>query len=75
MKKIEIMFNPQTGNFVVHYSGVPTHAEEHALTDRLVNELRKLGFDVETDHKHDAPKIPEVEKENGNVARTRIRGG
>ena len=75
MKKIEIMFNPQNGNFVVHYNGVPTHAEEHVLTDRLIDELRKLGFDVETGHHHDAPRIPEVEKENGDVSRTRIRGG
>ena len=74
-KNIEIVFNGKTGDFVVHYSGVPTHAEEHAITDKLIRELRKQGFDVDTDHFHDAPRIPDVEEDAEIVkAPERVRG-
>lgn len=74
MEKMEIIFNPKDGSFVVHYSGVATHEREHALTNRLITELRKLGFDVDVSNHHDQPRIPEVEKEDAAVIRTRIRG-
>ncbi len=74
-KNIEIVFNDKTGDFVVHYSGVPSHAEEHGISDKLKSELRKLGYDVDTDHFNDQPRIPEVEEESDVVkVPERVRG-
>jgi hypothetical protein len=72
-RNIEVVFDQKTGDFVLHYSGVRTHAEEHALTDRIKEELRKLGFDVDEDHSHDKPRIPEVDEETVARVRTRVK--
>ena len=58
-KKIEIMFDNKTGIFVTHFNGVPTHDEEHLILDNLIAIL-KNSFDVEVEHYHDKPKLPEI---------------
>ena len=61
-QEIEIVFNEETGKFVIHpKSGFATHDDEHAMIDELIRQLQAQGFDVEVGHYHDKPKIPEVE--------------
>jgi len=61
---IEILFDENTGDFVVHFENVETHDKEHEIISRLATKLRAAGFEVDTDQYHDKPKIPEVNEEN-----------
>lgn len=61
-EQIEIVFNERDGKFVVHFSGVATHEKEHELLDKLLAELKSIGFDAEVEHYHDRPKLPELEE-------------
>lgn len=72
-KQFDIVFNEGTGKFVVHFSGVATHSEEHELLDRLLQELKSKGFDFEVEHFHDRPKIPELE--SGRISEKEKNGG
>ena len=74
--KIEIAFNKTTGNFVVHYSGVKSHDEEHGLTDELIARLKKAGYEIKVRHHHDdsAPKIPNIESEDVVSSPTKVKG-
>ncbi len=58
MKKIEVLFDEKSGKFVVHFDGVPTHDEEHQILDQLIAKLKKKGYAVEVEHRHDDPKLP-----------------
>lgn len=75
--KIEIAFDKKTGNFVVHYDGVESHAKEHELTDELIALLQKAGYEIKTSHSHDgaAPKIPDIETEDAVPGRLGVKGG
>lgn len=75
--KMEIVFNKETGNFVVHYDGVESHAKEHELTDELIALLQKAGYEIKTSHYHDdrAPKIPDIEIEGAIPGKAGARGG
>ncbi|TSC83197.1 MAG: hypothetical protein G01um101419_163 [Parcubacteria group bacterium Gr01-1014_19] len=59
MKKIEVLFDQLNGKFVVHFDGVPTHDEEHQILDELIARLKKKGYAVEVEHRHDDPKLPQ----------------
>lgn len=61
-EQMEIVFSERDGKFVVHFSGVATHEQEHELLDQLLAELKGLGFDAEVEHYHDRPKLPELEE-------------
>lgn len=63
-KQIEALFDEKTGKFVVHFSGVPTHDEEHRILDELLAKLQAAGYEVETEHYHDRPKLPELQEEH-----------
>ena len=65
--KIELMFNESGDQFVLHHCGVPSHDEEHKISDKLLEGLETLGWDAKTEHFHDKPKIPDVHKETKNV--------
>lgn len=72
-EQIEIVFNERDGKFVVHFSGVATHEREHELLDKLLAELKSIGFDAEVEHYHDRPKLPELEEERIPGRRTKGR--
>lgn len=61
-KQVEIVFDEKSGKFVVHFSGVPVHEEEHRILDQIIAELKKHGFDVETEHFHEKPRLPEFDE-------------
>lgn len=75
--KIEIVFDKKTGNFVVHYDGVESHAKEHEFTDELIALLQKAGYEIKIGHHHDdsAPKIPDIETEDAVLGRVNLKGG
>lgn len=60
-EQIEIVFDENTGKFVVHFSGVATHDQEHQILDQLIANLEKQGFDVNVEHYHDKPKLPDLD--------------
>lgn len=73
-EQIEIVFDKKTGRFVIHYSGVSSHKKEHEFTDELIAKLKANGYEIETSHFHDAPRIPKIEKEDILTANpTRLR--
>jgi len=60
-RTFEIVFDEKTGNCAVHFSGVPTHDEEHQLLDQLVAKLQENGLTVDITHVHtEPPKIPQL---------------
>lgn len=61
-KQTEIIFDEATGKFVVHFTGYVTHDDEHKELDRILDQLRRQGFDAEVSHFHDKPKLPELDQ-------------
>ncbi len=75
---VEIVFDDNSGKFVIHYSGVATHAEEHQITDEILARLEKIGFKAEVSHYHDQPKVPDIQEEEDSVRspeKTKQRSG
>lgn len=62
-QKIEILFDESDGKFVSHFTGVPTHNEEHEMFDKLIAKLKELGFESEISDYSDKPKLPQREED------------
>lgn len=60
-KKVEVVFNEKDGKFVVHFSGVPIHDEEHKILDELIAQLKRQGFEAKVSHYHEKPKLPQFD--------------
>ena len=75
-KKVEILFDEKTGKFVIHYEGVPTHEEEHKITEQLLERLHQMGYEVTMEHYHDKPKLPDLDDPSrGNPRIPQRHGG
>lgn len=71
--KIELLFNENGDQFVLHYRGVPSHDEEHQISDKLLEGLSGLGWETSTEHFHDKPKVPEIQKEEESPRREKVK--
>jgi len=59
-KQTEIIFDENSGRFVIHFTGYASHDDEHKELDRILGQLRRQGFDAEVKHFHDKPRLPEL---------------
>lgn len=74
MEEVQIIFDDETGKFVVHFDGM-SHEKSHAELDKIIDNLKAQGFEIDyvrhihgTTPKHipipeEEPKVPERELE------------
>ncbi len=65
MEEVQIIFDNETGKFVVHFDGM-SHEKSHTELDKLLENLKAQGFEIDyVRHIHGAtPKaapIPEAD--------------